>query len=132
MAEKEINSKQLSEEELHEIEENCCEKHTDTIEEVMGKIPCENMLYDLSDFFKVFSDSTRIKILFALDYSDMCVCDIAEVCGMTKSAVSHQLKTLRQERLVRFRKSGKNIIYSLADSHVKDILEKGLEHINER
>ncbi|HHU74808.1 MAG TPA: helix-turn-helix transcriptional regulator, partial [Clostridiales bacterium] len=89
-------------------------------------------LYDLADFFKVFGDSTRIKILWALDREDMCVCDLAVLLGMTKSAISHQLKTLRQARLVKYRKKGKVVIYSLADDHVKNILEVGFEHIGER
>ncbi len=95
-------------------------------------MPEEEKLYDLADFFKVFGDSTRIKILWALDREDMCVCDLAVLLGMTKSAISHQLKTLRQARLVKYRKKGKVVIYSLADDHVKNILEVGFEHIGER
>ena len=91
---------------------------------------CET-LYDLSDFFKLFADATRVSILFALDGREMCVCDIAELLRMTKSAVSHQTKILRQAHLVKFRKCGKNVFYSLADDHVRDIIEKALEHIKE-
>ncbi len=97
----------------------------------MAQMPKEETLYDLSDFFKILGDSTRIGILFAIDREPMCVCDIAGVLGMTKSAVSHQLKALRQSNLVRYKKSGKNVYYTLADDHVRDIIEKALEHINE-
>ncbi len=105
--------------------------NSEAIARARAALPDETLLYDVSDFFKVFSDSTRMKILFSLDLGEMCVCDIAEVVGMTKSAVSHQLKTLRQEKLVTYRKEGKNVFYSLDDDHVKDIIEKGLEHITE-
>ncbi len=91
----------------------------------------ENALYELADFFKVFGDSTRIRILWALDQGEMCVCAIAGMLGITKSGVSHQLKMLRQAKLVRCRREGKNMIYSLADDHVKVILNTGLEHISE-
>ena len=94
-------------------------------------MPDEKTLYELSDLFKIFGDSTRMKILFALDGGEMCVCDIAGVISMTKSAVSHQLKILRQNRLITYRKSGKNVIYSLADDHVKSIIEIALSHIKE-
>ena len=94
-------------------------------------IPDEQTLYDLSDLFKIFGDATRMKILFALDEGEMCVCDIACAIDMTKSAVSHQLKILRQNKLITCRKSGKNVIYSLADDHVKSIIEIALEHIKE-
>ena len=109
----------------------CEEIHTDLIEHRRENMPEESELYDLSDFFKILGDSTRINILFAIDGEPMCVCDIANVLGMTKSAVSHQLKILRQSDLVTYRKSGKNVFYSLADEHVRDIIEKALEHIKE-
>ena len=109
----------------------CEEIHSDIIEKRRAEMPEENTLYDLSDFFKVLGDSTRISILFAIDGEPMCVCDIASLLGMTKSAVSHQLKILRQSDLVTYRKSGKNVYYSLADDHVRDIIEKALEHIKE-
>lgn len=111
---------------------DCDVIHADVVEEVKLHMPGEEKLYDLADFYKMFSDSTRIKILWALDTSEMCVCDLAVLLNMTKSAVSHQLKTLRQEKLVKYRKEGKNVIYSLQDEHVKNILEIGLEHIEER
>lgn len=110
---------------------DCDIVHEDLIEKVKAKMPQEEILGDLSDFFKVIGDGTRIKILWALDENEMCVCDIANVLNMTKSAVSHQLRSLRDANLVKFRKSGKEVIYSLADNHVKEIFEQGLVHIKE-
>lgn len=107
------------------------EEHLDLIERGRERLPETTELYDLSDFFKVFGDSTRLGILFAIDGAPMCVCDIAAVLGMTKSAVSHQLKVLRQNRLVKYNKVGKNVFYELSDDHVRDIIEKALEHIEE-
>ncbi|MBQ7390561.1 MAG: helix-turn-helix transcriptional regulator [Clostridia bacterium] len=107
------------------------EEHLDLIERGRARLPETTELYDLSDFFKVFGDSTRLGILFAIDGAPMCVCDIAAVLGMTKSAVSHQLKVLRQNRLVKYNKVGKNVFYELSDDHVRDIIEKALEHIEE-
>ncbi len=95
-------------------------------------MPEDNDLYDLSDFFKVLGDSTRSKIIWALDEHEMCVCDLAVLLGMTKSAISHQLRSLREANLVINRREGKNVFYSLADDHVKQIFEKGLEHIREK
>ena len=109
----------------------CEEIHSDVIEKRREEMPSESTLYDLSDFFKILGDSTRVSILFAIDGEPMCVCDIANLLGMTKSAVSHQLKILRQSDLVTYRKSGKNVYYTLADDHVRDIIEKALEHIKE-
>ena len=109
----------------------CEELHSDIIDKKRGEMPEENVMYDLSDFFKILGDSTRVKILFAIDGEPLCVCDIASLLGMTKSAVSHQLKILRQGDLVTYRKSGKNVYYTLADDHVRDIIEKALEHIKE-
>lgn len=106
--------------------------HSEAVEEVRQIMPADELLYDLADFFKVFGDSTRIKILWALDRSEMCVCDLAVLLNMTKSAISHQLKTLRQEKLVKYRRDGKIVYYSLLDDHVKNILEIGLEHIGEK
>ncbi len=112
---------------------NCdCEVlHADVVEKVQQVMPQEDELYDLSDFFKVLGDSTRIKIMWALDESEMCVCDLAVLLNMTKSAISHQLKSLRAANLVKYRKEGKVVFYSLSDDHVKEIFEKGLEHIRE-
>ena len=109
----------------------CEEVHGAIIEEQRERMPEEGDLYDLSDFFKILGDSTRISILFAIDGEPMCVCDIARLLSMTKSAVSHQLKILRRADLVTYKKSGKNVFYSLADDHVRDIIEKALEHIKE-
>ena len=109
----------------------CGEVHTDSVERKREKMPDTEILYTLADFFKIFGDSTRMSILFAIDGEPMCVCDIAELLGMTKSAVSHQLKILRQSALITYKKSGKNVFYSLADDHVRDIIEKALEHIKE-
>ena len=109
----------------------CEEIHRELIEKRRGEMPDESTLYDLSDFFKILGDSTRVSILFAIDGEPMCVCDIASLLGMTNSAVSRQLKVLRQSDLVTYRKSGKNVYYTLADDHVRDIIEKALEHIKE-
>ena len=109
----------------------CHEHHGELIEKARGAMPSTVTLYELSDFFKVLGDSTRLGILFAVDGAPMCVCDIAELLGMTKSAVSHQLKILRQNRLVKYTKVGKNVFYELSDDHVRDIIEKALEHIEE-
>jgi ArsR family transcriptional regulator, lead/cadmium/zinc/bismuth-responsive transcriptional repressor len=111
---------------------DCDVIHSDVVEDVRLTMPQEEILYDLADFFKVFGDSTRIKILWALDRSEMCVCDLAVLLNMTKSAISHQLKTLRQDKLVKYRRDGKSVYYSLQDEHVKNILEIGLEHIGEK
>ena len=111
---------------------DCDVIHAEIVDEVRKYMPQDEMLYDLADFFKIFGDSTRIKLLWALDREEMCVCDLAVLLNMTKSAVSHQLKTLRQEKLVKYRRDGKTAIYSLLDEHVKVILEVGLEHIGER
>ena len=109
----------------------CEELHSEVIGKKRGVMPDTSTLYDLADFFKIFGDSTRMSILFAIDGEPLCVCDIAELLGMTKSAVSHQLKILRQSYLIKYRKSGKNVFYTLADNHVRDIIECALEHIKE-
>lgn len=106
--------------------------HAELVESVRKNMPDEDELYDLSDFFKVLGDSTRAKIMWALDESEMCVCDLAVLLNMTKSAISHQLHSLRQANLVKYRKEGKVVFYSLTDDHVKAIFEKGLEHIREK
>lgn len=94
-------------------------------------MPDEELLYDLADLFKVFGDTTRIKILYALMTKEMCVADLAETIGATQSAVSHQLRNLKQSRLVRAKRDGKNVIYSLADDHVHTMLDQGMTHICE-
>ncbi|PNV64469.1 transcriptional regulator [Rubneribacter badeniensis] len=94
-------------------------------------MPDEELLYDLADLFKVFGDTTRIKILYALMARELCVADLAELIGATQSAVSHQLRTLKQARLVKFQRDGKNVIYSLSDDHVYTMLAQGMTHICE-
>jgi len=94
-------------------------------------MPESENFYDLANLYKMFADSTRIQILWALSCEDMCVCDLAVLLGMTKSAISHQLRSLRLANLIKYNKQGKIVFYSLADSHVKDIFEKGFEHISE-
>lgn len=101
------------------------------MERVVEEMPDEEMLYDLADLFKVFSDTTRIRILFALMDSNLCVADIAEAIDMSQSAVSHQLRTLRQARLVKYHKEGKQIVYELSDDHVYTMLSQGMTHISE-
>lgn len=104
---------------------------TDKLEEVRRKLPSDDVLYDLADLFKMFGDSTRAKILSCLQYEDLCVGEIAEVLGMTVSAVSHQLRVLRGAKLVKGTKEGKEVKYSLDDDHVIKIMEYGLTHVNE-
>ena len=112
----------------------CCDfyqVHDDVGKAVKEKMPDEDELYDLAGIFKVFGDSTRIKILYVLFEQEMCVCDIAQLLNMTQSAISHQLKILKQSRLVKNRREGKAVFYSLADGHVRSIINQGLEHIEE-
>jgi ArsR family transcriptional regulator len=106
--------------------------HKETVEYVAGKMPAEEDLYDLAELFKVFGDSTRIKILCALTEAEMCVCDIAALLNMTQSSISHQLRILKQARLVRYRRDGKVVYYSIDDDHVKQIFDQGLVHLNEK
>lgn len=105
--------------------------HPEIIAAVQKQMPDEERLYDLAELFKVFGDSTRIKILHVLSASEMCVCDIAQLLNMTQSAISHQLRILKQSRLVKFRREGKTIFYSLEDAHVHSILQQGMEHLAE-
>lgn len=105
--------------------------HKEVIEKVNDALPADETLYDLAEFFKVFGDSTRIKIICALFESEMCVCDLAALLGVTQSAISHQLRTLKGARLVRYRRDGKVIYYSLDDEHIKHIFDEGLRHITE-
>ena len=105
--------------------------HEDIIQKVNEQMPDEEILYDLAELFKIFGDSTRIKILYALFESEMCVCDIAQLLNMTQSAISHQLRSLKQSKLVKYRREGKTVFYSLADSHVRTIINQGLEHVAE-
>lgn len=110
---------------------DCDVIHDDIVRQVKNKMPQEETLYDLAELFKVFGDSTRIKILWTLDEAEMCVCDIAFLLNMTQSAVSHQLRVLKQADLVKNRRDGKNVFYSLDDEHVKQIFNQGLIHISE-
>lgn len=118
-----------------EMDENmCCEFmhiHEDVVEKVKSNMPCEEELFDLSELFKAFSDSTRIKILYVLSEAEMCVCDIAQILNMTTSAVSHQLKILKTAKLIKSRKEGKAVFYSLDDDHVSHIIKCGKDHIEE-
>lgn len=120
---KEINMKQ---------EENICNCniiHHEVIDSVKESMPLDEHLYDLAELFKVFGDMTRVKILYALYSSEMCVCDIAALLSMTQSAISHQLRVLKQARLVKYRREGKVAYYSLDDEHIHKIFAQGLEHI---
>lgn len=110
---------------------DCDVIHEDVVNQVKGQMPQEESLYELAELFKVFGDTTRIKILWALDASEMCVCDIAVLLNMTQSAISHQLRVLKQAKLVRSRKDGKIVYYSLDDEHVRQIFDQGLIHISE-
>lgn len=123
---------------LHESDANieidrcdCQMIHEDRVGKVMKNMPEEETLYDLAELFKIFGDTTRIKILNVLLESEMCVCDIAYVLNMKQSAISHQLRVLKSARLVKFRKEGKVVFYSLDDDHVKGIFDQGLAHILE-
>ena len=112
----------------------CCEfihVHDDMIRKVLDVMPEGETLLELAEFFRVFGESTRIRILYALSQSELCVCDIASLLGMGQSAISHQLRILKQMRLVKFRKDGRSVLYSLADSHIENILAQGMEHIGE-
>lgn len=106
--------------------------HENIVKKVKSVFPKDEKLFDLADFYKIFGDTTRVKILYALDKSELCVCDISALLGMSVSAVSHQLRALRDSNLVRTKRDGKIVYYSLADEHVKSILECGLEHIEEK
>lgn len=113
---------------------DCCETtevHADRLKLVKEQMPEEDVLYDLAELFKVFGDSTRIRILFVLFETEVCVCDLAEALNMTQSAISHQLRILKQNKLVKSRREGKSIFYSLADEHVKTIIAQGMEHVEE-
>lgn len=110
---------------------DCVEIHEEMQEHIAGHLPEEDELIDLAELFKVFGDSTRIKILYVLLEADVCVCDIAQALGMTQSAVSHQLSILKKAKLVNGKREGKSIVYSLADEHVKLIISQGMNHIKE-
>ena len=113
-------------------EVECCESfelHENLLKIVRETMPEETELYDLAELFKVFGDSTRIRILFVLFEAEVCVCDLASALNMTQSAISHQLRILKQNKLVKSRREGKSVFYSLADDHVRTIINQGREHI---
>ena len=115
-------------------EVECCESfelHENILKIVRETMPEETELYDLAELFKVFGDSTRIRILFVLFEAEVCVCDLASALNMTQSAISHQLRILKQNKLVKSRREGKSVFYSLADDHVRTIINQGREHIEE-
>ena len=117
---------------MYEVE--CCETHQiheNLVHQIEDGMPSEEVMQSLADFYKVFGDMTRIKILCVLFQSELCVCDLAEVTGMTQSAISHQLRVLKQMKLVKNRREGKIVYYSLADAHIQSILNQGMEHIAE-
>ena len=109
----------------------CTEIHPDRIAHADGQCPNDEELFALSELFKVFGDSTRIRILYVLFETELCVCDIAQLLGMNISAISHQLRVLKQARLVKFRRAGKTVFYSLADDHIHAILGQGMDHVRE-
>ena len=112
----------------------CCEVfciHEKTVQQVRLTMPDEENLRELADFYKVFGEASRVKILYALLEAEMCVCDLAAVLGMTQSAISHQLRVLKQAKLVKNRREGKTVFYSLADGHIQNIISQGMEHILE-
>ena len=112
----------------------CCQEnqvHQDAVDQVRKNLPPDEDLYDLSELFKMFGDSTRVKILCALTCTELCVCDIARLLSVSQSAVSHQLRVLKNGKLVKYRREGKTVYYSLDDGHVRDILRLGLEHVGE-
>lgn len=111
---------------------DCGTIHENVVSEVRNQLPDEDTLLDLAELFKVFGDSTRVKILSALLKAEMCVCDIAVLLGMTKSSISHQLRILKQSKLVKYRRDGKVVYYSLADEHVGTIFDQGLAHVCEK
>lgn len=119
---------------MQERDLECCETtevHEELLKIIDEHMPPEEELYDLAELFKVFGDSTRIRILFVLFEAEVCVCDLAQALHMTQSAISHQLKILKNSRLVKSRREGKSVFYSLADSHVRTIIDQGREHIEE-
>ena len=107
------------------------EIHRDLLGKVLQKLPCEDDIFDLAELFKIFGDSTRMRILFVLFEEEVCTCDLAAVLKMTSSAISHQLNALKRAKLVKTRRDGKSVFYSLADDHVRTIIHQGMEHVNE-
>ena len=124
--------RQMSEKETTIERCDCDVIHDDVVMKVREIMPEMETLYDLAELFKVFGDTTRVRILWALDSSEMCVCDIAYLLDMTQSAISHQLRVLKRAQLVRNRRDGKIVYYSLADDHVRTIFNQGFSHISEK
>ncbi len=120
----------MENEKCHLCSENCV--HEEIANKIAEIMPSEDVLYDAANLFKIFGDSTRIRIMFVLFTDELCVCDIAKSLNMTQSAISHQLRILKQSRLVKSRRAGKTIFYSLADAHVKGIFYQAMEHILEK
>ena len=119
---------------MKKMEVECCEDvcvHPERIRKVLENLPEQETMKDLADFFKVYADTTRIRMLMVLSQSEMCVCDLAAALGMTQSAISHQLRMLKQMKLVKNRREGKTVFYSLADDHIQTIISQGMEHIME-
>lgn len=111
--------------------ETYLQAHGDLVARVKEELPEDEVLYDLAELFKIFGDSTRVKLLYILSLSEMCVFDLAQLLGVSQSAVSHQLRALKASKLVRYRREGKAVFYALADSHVRTIIDQGLEHVEE-
>ncbi len=119
---------------MEKTEVTCCDVvciHEDLVKKVREHMPQEELVKELAEFYKVFADPTRVKILYVLLVSEVCVCDLAESLGMTQSAISHQLRILKQMKLVKNRREGKVVYYSLADGHIQNIISQGMEHIKE-
>ncbi|MFS8500513.1 MAG: metalloregulator ArsR/SmtB family transcription factor [Caldicoprobacter sp.] len=106
--------------------------HREILDSINENALSDDAVNELAEFFKVFGDATRLRILHALSMAEMCVCDLCELLGMNQSAVSHQLKVLRQSRLIKYRREGRNVYYSLDDEHIQQIFEVGLKHIMEK
>ncbi len=118
----------------NDMEVECCDvvaTHEETIQKVKSGMPADETMKELADFYKVFGDGTRVRILCVLLQAEVCVCDLAELLGMTQSAISHQLRVLKQMKLVKNRREGKTVYYSLADRHIQTIISQGMEHIAE-
>lgn len=117
-----------------DFEENSADyihANSEVIERIKNEMPAEEIMYDLAELFKIFGDSTRIKILCVLLEAEMCVSDISALIGVSQSAISHQLRSLKQSKLIKYRRVGKTLLYSLADDHVRTIINNGIEHISE-
>jgi ArsR family transcriptional regulator, lead/cadmium/zinc/bismuth-responsive transcriptional repressor len=119
---------------MNKEQDVCCSNivHHDAVNNAKEKLPIDEDIFGLADFFKTFGDSTRIKIICALMETELCVCDLANVINTSQSAVSHQLRVLRQARLVKYRKDGKTVYYSLDDDHIHSVIKQGLDHINHK